>query len=65
LVLASGDRVPVPHPDFISHPPGARTAVVMGADESVRIIDTALVEAIELTPPVSAGSITQPPNGGE
>ena len=41
LVVADGSKVYVPHPEWIAHPSGARTAVVMGQDESVRIIDVA------------------------
>jgi hypothetical protein len=65
LCLANGSRVFVPHPEWILHPSGARTAVVMGPDESVRIIDVALVLELELAPPVPAGSIAPNPNGGE
>ena len=39
LVVADGSKVDVPHPEWIAHPSGARTAVVMGRNESVRIID--------------------------
>ena len=38
-------------------PLGARTAVVMGQDESVRILDVALVLGIEHGPAEPAGSI--------
>ena len=65
LMLADGTRLPVPHPDFISHPPGARTTVVMGRDESVRILDTALILGIEVLPPVPSGAVGPGPNGGE
>jgi len=65
LCLANGSKVFVPHPEWIAHPSGARTAVVMGQDESVRIIDVALVLELELALPVPAGSIAPNPNGGE
>jgi hypothetical protein len=57
LCLANGTRVDVPHPDFIAHPPGARTAVVIGVDESLQIIDVMLVANIEIGPPATAGAI--------
>ena len=62
--LANG-AIPVPHPEWIFHPPGARTAIVMGSDESIRIIDVALVVELELGPPVPAGSVAPNPDGGE
>jgi hypothetical protein len=65
LCLANGTRVKVTHPEWIFHPPGTRTAIWMGRDESVRIIDVGLVVEIELDPPVPAGTITENPNGGE
>jgi hypothetical protein len=51
LSLADGTRVDVPHPDFIAHPPGGRTAVVVGVDENLHIIDVMLVSKIEIGPP--------------
>ena len=57
LMLADGTRVHVPDPEYIAHPSGARTAVVMGLDESVRILDVALVLGIEHGPPEPAGLI--------
>ncbi len=57
LMLADGTRVEVPHPEYIMQPPGARTAIVMGQDESVRILDVALVLGIEHGPPEPATSI--------
>lgn len=65
LCLADGSKVHVPHPEWIAHPPQARTAVVMGPDESVRIIDVALVLEIQIGPPVPAGPITPEPDGQE
>ena len=47
LSMADGTRIDVPHPDFIAHPPGARTAVVVGSDESLHIIDVMLVSKID------------------
>ncbi|MFI5458692.1 MAG: hypothetical protein ACHRXM_24950 [Isosphaerales bacterium] len=57
LCLADGTRVDVPHPDFIAHPPGGRTAVVVGPDERLHIIDVMLVDKIEIGPPVAAGTV--------
>jgi hypothetical protein len=63
LMLADGTRVPVAHPEWILHPPGARTAVVMEPNERVRILDVALVLGVELEPPLSAGTPAPDPNG--
>jgi hypothetical protein len=63
LVMADGSRIDVPHPEFIAHFQGSRTALVLGQDESVRIVDVALVTTIELGPPVAAGTIAPEPNG--
>jgi hypothetical protein len=57
LCLADGSRVDVPHPDFIAHTPGGRTAVVVGVDESLQIIDVMLVTKIDIGPPATAGAI--------
>ena len=65
LCLANGSRVFVPHPEWIFHPPGTRTAIVMGPDESVRIIDVALVLELELAPPAPPVSVAPNPIGGE
>jgi len=65
LCLANGSRVFVPHPEWILHHSGGRTAVFMGQDESLRIIDVALVLELELGPPVPAGSLAPDPSGGE
>jgi hypothetical protein len=65
LMLADGTRLHVPHPESILHPQKARTAVVMSQDESIRILDVALVLGVELAPPIPAGSIAPGPNGGE
>jgi len=54
--LADETRVDVPHPDFIAHPPGGRTAVVIGVDESLQIIDVMRVAKIEIGPPATAGA---------
>jgi hypothetical protein len=57
LCLADGTRVDVPHPDFIAHPPGGRTAVVVGVDESLQIVDVMHVAKIEIGPPAPAGAV--------
>ncbi len=57
LCLADGTRVGVPHPDFIALRPGGRTALVVGRDDSLHIIDVMLVAKIEMGPPVAAGVV--------
>jgi hypothetical protein len=56
LCLADGTRVSVPHPDFVAHPRGERTAVVFGRAGSLHIVDMMLVAKIEVAPPASAGA---------
>jgi hypothetical protein len=66
ICLANGARVDIPHPKWIFHPPGTRTAVVMAPDESVRIIDVGLVLDLRLGSPLPAGSIAaEDPDGGD
>jgi len=65
IVFADGSRVLVSHPEWILHPKGARTAVVMEPDQRLHIIDVMLVQRLELDPPIPAGSIAPNPNGGE
>jgi hypothetical protein len=57
LCLADGTRVDVPHPDFIAHPPGGRTALVVGTNESLHIVDVMLIVKIEIGPPATAGAV--------
>ena len=65
LMLADGTRLPVPHPEWILHPKGARTAVHMEPNERVRILDVALLLGVDVEPPVAAGSTAPNPDGGE
>ena len=65
LMLADGRTLHIPHPEWILHPPGARTAIVMNADESYRVLDVDLVLELEHGPPVPAGAIAPDPDGGE
>lgn len=64
ICLANGAKVDVRHPETILHPTGSRTAVVMGPDESVRILDVALIVELQIGPPIPAGAIAADPNGG-
>ena len=65
LRLADGSVVEVRHPEWIAHPAGTRTAVVVRPDESVKILDVARVLSVELGPPQPAGAVAENPNGGE
>jgi hypothetical protein len=49
--MADGQVFAIPHPDFIMHRPGARTAVVWMPDDSIRIIDLLLVTTLEIAQP--------------
>ena len=57
IVLANGDRVWIPDPDWVWHRQGARTVIVVDLDESVRIIDVDLVLELKVGPPAPAGSL--------
>ncbi len=66
LMLADGTRLPIPHPDCISHPIQlSRRVVVWTPDDRVNILDVALLSGVDHKPPVPAGSIAPNPNGGE
>jgi hypothetical protein len=57
LRLADGHQLPVNHPDFIMHPPGARTAVVWVPDQSYyEIIDLLLVVGLVVEQEAVPGS---------
>lgn len=49
--VADGQQLPVPHPDFIAHPPGARTAAVFLPDGTVEVIDLLLVTGLVVEQP--------------
>lgn len=54
--LADGQHLPVPHPDFILHPPNTRTAVVWRPDQSsFEIIDLLLVTGLTVEQPAAPG----------
>jgi hypothetical protein len=47
LYLADGRLFSVPHPDFIAHPPGRRTAVVFGEGERTHFVDLLSVASLD------------------
>ena len=51
LRLTDGSLIPVPHPEFILLTQGGRTAVVSTEGEHFRVVDLALVTAIEVESP--------------
>jgi hypothetical protein len=63
VCLANGERIEVRHPESIAV--GGRTAVVVEPDDRTHILDVGLVLKIELAPPVPAGTVSPPGNGGE
>lgn len=65
ICLADGERIPVPHPDFIAHPPMSRVAVVVDEQERTHYIDVMLVLKLEKDRPVPAGTVAADPDGGE
>ena len=48
LRLTDGSRVPVPHPEFILITQDGSTAIVNTEGSQIKIIDVALVAALEL-----------------
>jgi hypothetical protein len=59
LRLADGQELRVPHPDFISHAPGTRTASVALPDGSFEYVDLLLVVGLITDEPIaSVGSGT-------
>ncbi len=65
LRLADGTLIDIRHPEWIAHRTETRTAVVIEANGSVRIIDVGLLLEIQLAPPVPAGTVVPEPNGGD
>jgi hypothetical protein len=65
ICLANGSRIDVPHPEWILHPPEARTAIVMGPDDSFRVVDIALVLELQVSAPIPPGPTGTDPNGQE
>jgi hypothetical protein len=48
LYLADGEKLRVPHADFLSHSPNGRTLIVYGEDDSFSIVDLLLVTRLEV-----------------
>jgi hypothetical protein len=44
--IADGHELPIPHPEFIAHAPGAHTAAVALPDGTIETIDLLLVTAL-------------------
>ena len=63
-MLADGTRLPVRHPEWIFHPPGARSVILWEPDDRVKILDVALLLGVDVEPPVPAGSVAPDSNGG-
>lgn len=55
LRFADGRSVLVPHPDFIAHRPGSRTAAVAGPDDGTMHVDLLLVVSLDYPPPSENG----------
>ena len=50
LILPNGDKLKVPHPDFAWISPGGRSVVVAIKGDVIRIVNWAMVTAIETKP---------------
>lgn len=48
LVLASSERLHVPHPDFLSVAPNGRTAHLWREDSDYTVVDVMLITALEM-----------------
>ncbi len=57
-------QIVVRHPEWILHPPGQRTVVMMETEGRLLIIDVMLVQQLELDPPIPAWSLAPDPKGG-
>jgi hypothetical protein len=49
-----GQQLPVPHPDFIAHPPGTRTVVVTMANGDYEVVDLLLVVGLMFEQPAAS-----------
>ena len=54
--LADGEKLDVPHADFLSHSPSGRTLIVYGEDDSFSIVDLLLVTRLEVHDGAVVGS---------
>ncbi len=48
--LADGEKISVPHPEFLSHSPSGRTVIIHGEGESLSVVDLLLVTRLEVDP---------------
>lgn len=48
--LANGQRLPVPHPDFVSLSGTGRTIIINGKGEDFQVVDVMLITNIEVKP---------------
>jgi hypothetical protein len=64
LILASGERLPVPHPEWVWLLPKGRTVGWTDEDERVKLLDVGLLLGVEMDTPVPAGPIAPNPDGG-
>ncbi len=64
LILASGERLPVPHPEWVWLLPAGRTIGWSDQDERVKLLDVGLLLGVEMDTPMPAGSVAPNPNGG-
>jgi len=53
IVLPSGEKVPVPHPDFLTVSPSGRIARVWKKGDRTVSIDVFLITAVETARPMS------------
>jgi len=65
LILANGERLSVPHPEWVWLLPAGRTIGWSDQDERVKLLDVGLLLGVEMDTPVPAGSIAPNPDGGE
>lgn len=58
LRLTDGERIHIPHPDFIAV--GTRLATVNLPDDNIRILEIPLITAIEITTTRTTGKARKP-----
>ena len=65
LILANGERLQVPHPEWVWLVPAGRTLGWADQDERVKLLDAGLLLGVEMDETIPAGSVASDPNGAE
>ncbi len=65
LILADGERLAVPHPEWVWLLPQGRTVGWTDEQERVKLLDVALLLGVEMDQPIPAGTPAPEPTAGE